>query len=125
MSNYPDGVTGNEYEIAGGNEFEEHFDCSATTEYVLLTKREIYYLSDYALSLFNEFKRAGNISEWWIENKLKPLMRDLNGFYHSDNTIEKDCDFSGRILKEEFRGTVAFECPKCETGYEENANYGY
>ena len=63
MSNYPDGVTGNEYEIAGGNGFEEHFDCSATVEHVLLTKREIYYLSDYALSLFNEYKRAGKISE--------------------------------------------------------------
>jgi hypothetical protein len=125
MSNYPPGVTGNEYEIAGGNEFEEWFDCGANIEHVLLTKREIYCLSDYALSLFNEYKRAGNISEWWIENKLKPLMRDLNGFYHSDNTIEKDCDFSGRILKEEFRGSVMIECPKCETGYEESANYGY
>ena len=124
MSNYPPGVTGNEYEIAGGNEFEDHFDCSATVEHVLLTKKEIYDLSDYALSLLNEYKRSGNISEWWIENKLKPLMHDLNGFYHSDNTIEKDCDFSGVILKEEFRGTVYFECPKCETGYEKDAYYG-
>jgi predicted nuclease of predicted toxin-antitoxin system len=92
---------------------------------ILEKEKEINDLSDYALSLLNEYKRSGNISEWWIENKLKPLMRDLNDFYYSDETIEKDCDFSGVILKEEFRGTVYFECPECETSYEKDRWDGY
>jgi hypothetical protein len=88
MSNYPPGVTGNEYEIAGGNEFEEHFDCSAEIEYVTLTRKQLYKLSDYALTLFNEFKREGSISEYSIETRLKKLMREINGYYHSDEVVE-------------------------------------
>jgi hypothetical protein len=125
MSNYPPGVTGNEYEIAGGNEFEEHFDCSAEIEYVTLTRKQLYKLSDYALTLFNEFKREGSISEYSIETRLKKLMHELNEYYHSDELVVKDCDFSGVVLKEEYRGTVCFECPKCETAYEKDRWDGY
>jgi hypothetical protein len=125
MSNYPPGVTGNEYEIAGGNEFEEHFDCSADIEYVLITRKELYKLSDYALTLFNDFKRNGNISEYSIETYLKKLMSEINGFYHSDKITELPCDFSGEVLKEEYRGTVYFECPECETTYEKDRWDGY
>jgi hypothetical protein len=118
MSNYPPGVTGNEYEIAGGNEFEEHFDCEATTEYVTVTRLQLYRLSDHALTLYNDFKNNGTISEYLINTRLKKLMHELNGYYHSDEIIEKTCDFSGEVLKEEYKGTVMFECPKCEKEYE-------
>ena len=125
MSNYPPGVTGNEYEIAGGNEFEEHFDCSAEMECVMLTRRQIYSLSDHALTLYNEFKREGTIGEYSINTRLKKLMHELNGYYHSDELVVKDCDFSGVVLKEEYRGTVCFECPKCEKTYEKDRWDGY
>jgi hypothetical protein len=29
------------------------------------------------------------------------------------------------VLKEEYRGTVCFECPKCETTYEKDRWDGY
>jgi hypothetical protein len=125
MSNYPPGVTGNEYEIAGGNEFEEHFDCSAEIEYVIVTRKQLYNLSDHALTLYNEFKNNGTISEYLINTRLKKLMHELNGYYHSDELVVKDCDFSGVVLKEEYRGTVCFECPKCETTYEKDRWDGY
>jgi len=120
MSNYPPGVTGNEYEIAGGNEFEEHFDCEAEIEYVMVTRKQLYNLSDHALTLYNEFKNNGTISEYLINTRLKKLMHELNGYYHSDEIVEKTCNFSGEILKEEYRGTVMFECPDCETSYEKD-----
>lgn len=118
MSNYPPGVTGNEYEIAGGDEFEEHFDCSAEMECVALTRKQIYNLSDHALTLYNEYKKYGAIHS--INAHLKQLMHELNGYYDSDDLIVKNCDFSGVVLKEEYRGTVYFECPKCETTYEKD-----
>jgi hypothetical protein len=125
MSNYPPGVTGNEYEIAGGNEFEEHFDCSAEVEYVLVTRKQLYSLSDHALTLYNDFKNNGAISEYLINTRLKKLMHEINGHYHSDELVVKDCDFSGVVLKEEYRGTVCFECPECETTYEKDRWDGY
>ena len=124
MSNYPPGVTGNEYEIAGGSEFEEYFDCSAEMECVMLTRAQIYSLSDHALTLYNGFKREGVISEYLISTRLKQLMHDLNRHYHSDDLVVKECDFSGVILKERYRGTVYFECPKCETSYERDVYRG-
>lgn len=118
MSNYPPGVTGNEYEIAGGYEFEEHFDCSGEVECVVLTRKQIYDLSDHALTLYNEYNKYGTIHS--INTHLKQLMHELNGYYHSDELVVKDCDFSGVVLKEEYRGMIYFECPKCETKYEKD-----
>ena len=118
MSNYPPGVTGNEYEIAGGNEFEEWFECNGTTTYVSITKHEMYDLADHALALFNEFKRSGNITEYWIEQRLKPLMRDINGYANSFETYDSDCNFSGVVLKEGYQGYVSVNCPKCDKDYE-------
>jgi hypothetical protein len=118
MSNYPPGVTGNEYEIAGGNEFEEWFECNGTTTYVSITKHEMHDLADHALALFNEFKRSGNITEYWIEQRLKPLMRDINGYANSFETYDSDCNFSGVVLKEEYQGYVSVNCPKCDKDYE-------
>ena len=66
MSNYPPGVTGNEYEIVGGKESEENFDCYATASYISITKHEMNDLSDYVLTMLNEYKRSGSLSEYWI-----------------------------------------------------------
>jgi hypothetical protein len=75
--------------------------------------------------LYNGFKREGVISEYLISTRLRQLMHDLNRHYHSDDLVVKECDFSGEVLKEEYRGTVYFECPKCETTYEKDRWDGY
>jgi hypothetical protein len=120
MSNYPPGVTGNEYEIAGGNEFEEWFECRNTTTYIHITKHEMHQLADHALSLFNEFKRTGSIGQHRVDQDLIPLLRDLNSYCTSWEVYESDCNFSGVTVKEEYRGTVMVNCPKCnhDSSYE-------
>jgi hypothetical protein len=125
MSNYPPGVTGNEYEIAGGKESEENFDCNATANYISITKHEMNDLSDYVLTMLNEYKRSGNLSEFWIANYMKPLLRKMYDYMSSFETYDSDCNYSGIVLKEGFQDTVSWECPKCGKDYQEKISWYY
>jgi len=125
MSNYPPGVTGNEYEIAGPDaEFEEEFECwNENFSYVRI--------SEYAFNYCSEFGKKVNRTEE-IEKAKDGIYRHLahlNSLFNmpeiAPEVIVEKCDFDGVVLKESFRGTTYWSCPKCGKSYESQIERDY
>jgi len=117
--NYPPGVTGNEYEIAGGDEFEEHFDCENVIDYHMVDDRHIEKLLvtiNYALNSLTQERSK------WVENQMRSNLEEMSrifgSIYLEETSLNNDCGFSGVVLKEAYKDEVWWECPNCEKRHE-------
>jgi hypothetical protein len=114
MSNYPPGVTGNEYEIAGGDETEEYWECESMVTAVTVNMPMIQEMADDGLTIYNRLKEYNYDSyQALIDQKLKSLRNKIHSLIHSNDAIEVDCGFAGYVLMESYRGKKWWSCPDC------------
>lgn len=133
MSNYPPGVTGNEYEIAGpDNEWEEEFECT-NDEF------EFVMISPYAYQFCSEFGKKIHTIKGQEDIKTNPYhyASMINALFNMpDITPETQfgkCGFVGEVSKESYRGRIWWKCPQCGKEYEDEVErelpydpyYGY
>jgi hypothetical protein len=119
MSNYPPGVTGNEYEIAGGEETEEYWECESMTSSITISMNMLQEMADDGLTIYNRLKEHNYTSyQALIDQKLKSLRDKIHGYIHSDDVIDGDCGFAGYVLKESYRNKQWWSCPNCGTEHE-------
>ena len=133
MSNYPPGVTGNEYEIAGPDrEWSEEFECSNEEfEYVMITP----YAYEFCSELGNKIYSIKGKED--LQTNLYKYISMINSMFNmSDITTEtqvKKCGFVGEVDKQSYGGQIWWECPQCGKEYEEEVErelpydeyYGY
>ena len=126
MSNYPPGVSGNEYEIAGpDNEWEDDdFACSNDEfEYVMISPATFEYISEMSRLYYMENHLAQ------IRDNLRHRLSLLSAYIDSSNITTEvqygKCGYAGTVLKESYRDQVWWNCPHCGKRYEETLNYYY
>ena len=97
LSNYPDGVTGNEWQIAGPKELTVVRECQGTEARV------------YPATLVDELIRSGTIN-------FRTLTLDVSVM------TEYDCTFSGSVDAEIYDYELLWTCPTC--GHEHAEQWG-
>lgn len=118
MSNYPPGVTGNEYEIAGpDHEWEEEFQCSNDEfEYVMVSPEAYRYASGLALKMH----RTNEIE--FVKENLYKFLSELNVHFNlasiTTETKHEKCGYVGEVWKQSYRHEVWWDCPQCGKRYE-------
>ncbi|NBO58573.1 MAG: hypothetical protein EBU73_06505 [Chitinophagia bacterium] len=124
MSNYPPGVNGNEYEIAGpDDEWEdEDFSCSNDEfDYVMISPAAFKYVSN----LSKDYYKADHLED--VKNNIRHHLSLLSAYFNSsDITTEIQygkCGYTGVVLKQSYRDEVWWDCPYCGKRYEETLNY--
>lgn len=125
MSNYPPGVTGNEFAIAGPDkEWEEEFQCTNDEfEYVMISPEAYEYASEFARKMYRT-----NEIEFVKENIYKFLASLNNHFNFSSITTQIQygkCGFADVVLKQSYRDEVWWDCPQCGKTYEERISEYY
>lgn len=119
MSNYPPGVTGNEYEIAGGEESEVYWECESMTSGITISMHMLEEMADDGLTIHNRLKEHNYTSyQALIDQKLKSLRDKIHGYIHSDDVIDGDCGFAGYVLMESYKNKTWWSCPNCGTEHE-------
>jgi hypothetical protein len=119
MSNYPPGVTGNEYEIAGGMETEEYWECESAVSGITISMNLLQEMADDGLTIYNRLKEHNYASyQALIDQKLKSLRDKIHGFIHSDDVTDGDCGFAGYVLMESYKDKKWWSCPNCGTEHE-------
>lgn len=119
MSNYPDGVTGNEYEIAGPDkEWEEEFECENDEfQFVMIHPDTFEYISKLGRDLIR-IKDSDN----WQSLLYQYASRISTSVNMSDITSEiqtEKCGFVGYVDKQSYRGQIWWQCPRCGKEYED------
>ena len=119
MSNYPPGVTGNEYEIAGGNESEEYWECESMVKAVVVNMPMIQEMSEDIFTVFTKLREHSYTSyQALVDQKVKSIKRTLENLTHSDDAIEVDCGFYGNVLMESYKNKKWWSCPNCKKEHE-------
>lgn len=119
MSNYPPGVTGREYEIAGpDNEWEEEFECwNEEFQYIRISTFAFQWASDLGKKVHTTTGKED------VKNHLHDYLAILNALFNmpdmASDIITEKCDFVGDVLKQSYRGKSWWQCPKCGKEYEE------
>lgn len=125
MSNYPPGVTGNEFAIAGPDrEWEEEFKCTNDEfEYVMISP----YAFEYISKLAKKYSNIDSLAE--VKDNLYIYLGHLNACINlSSITTEVQygkCGFSDVVLKQSYRDEVWWDCPQCGKTYEETISEYY
>jgi hypothetical protein len=120
MSNYPPGVSGLEYEIAGpDNEWEEEFECdNSNLRYVRITEDTFNYCSELGRKI-NTTSGQQSLKEGFYAYASR-----INAMFNmpqiNPEVIVTECTYVGTVLKESYRGNVYWECPSCGKTYEES-----
>lgn len=122
MSNYPPGVTGNEYAIAGPDyEAEEDRDCAEEcAEFVSLTHVDAF-LGDLARRLLEAAAHGAQGSSFEAAMKsgadgVKVALGELKAL-----AVDKPCEFSGEVMVTGYGGQRWWTCPSCGSETTEDA----
>jgi predicted RNA-binding Zn-ribbon protein involved in translation (DUF1610 family) len=119
MSNYPPGVSGLEYEIAGpDNEWEDEFECeNLSLKYIRIPE----HVFEYCSSVGKRVYRTSEIAE--SKENIYQILARLNVMFNSPEigreVITEECGFIGTVLKESYKNQIWWTCPNCGKGYEE------
>lgn len=93
MSNYPDGVTGNEPQIAGYLEISEDVEC----------EEEVLFLTPYQVG-----EILSEHGEWAVAEAVG---------YLSEQVKQEECGYFGTVDGHVVNGLFVWVCPRC--GYEQ------
>lgn len=125
MSNYPPGVTGNEYEIAGADSewCDNDFECNNQEfKYVRITP--------YALKKIEELVN-GYYKTQHLDSIKENLYKKLSVLHAAIATgpdteiITGPCGYVGSVDKQSYREDIWWECPRCRKSYEEKIELYY
>lgn len=125
MSNYPPGVSGNEFAIAGPDkEWEEEMACSNEEfEYVMITPEAFKFASGFGYKIY----RSNEIE--FIRGNIEKFIREFNThFNHSPMTGDTQyvsCGYVGEVMKYSYRDEIWWDCPQCGKRYEERISDYY
>lgn len=128
MSNYPPGVTGSEYAIAGPSwEGEIERSCSRGAEFSIITQDLRDRLSGMTRTLDSFLAwRDGSRSEHRLAALLVELAQSISGAQSSisesdrDYTEEMLCPFEGEVIAQAYGGVLTWTCPVCGYEHEED-----
>jgi hypothetical protein len=124
MNNYPPGVTGAEYEIAGGIETEEYWQCESTVKAITISMPTILDMSEDIFTVFTQLRDHNYISyRALVDQKVRNIKRKLEDLTHSDDAIEVDCGFYGTVLMESYKNKKWWSCPNCRKEHEIETDY--
>jgi len=139
MSNYPPGVTGNEYQIAGPDaEFDDVRECSSegfsTLTITGYGEKEIGEAIDLLVAFQQEFSKAPRTEQFPHPDPPYSVVKEMDvpkdkitsALYHlrmarGDITftdIDGECPFSGHVTIQRYQGMESWECPLCRTVHE-------
>lgn len=111
MSNYPPGVTGNEYEIAGPDwEGEVEVSCDAQNVQLYVLSGE----ADTALTLMTRLRVDDPVGAATLPRLVQTVRNGL---------IEvplDECPFEGEVYGWAFHGVLTWVCPLCQTEHQED-----
>jgi hypothetical protein len=119
MSNYPDGVSGLEYEIAGpDSEWEEEIECTNDNfQYVMISPYAYKYISDVA----RKYSRTNTLKD--VQDNLYKYLSHINSALSSPGITDEiqytKCGYVGEVIKQSYRKQVWWSCPQCGKDYEE------
>jgi hypothetical protein len=124
MSNYPPGVTGNEYEIAGPDREweEEDWECTNQTRKFVKVHPN---LVDQLRKLVNTHYNVNRFNE--EKENFYSLVTSVSFYllnYETDIHIEP-CGYVGDIAKQSYQGKSFWTCPQCNQDYEKYEDDGY
>jgi hypothetical protein len=104
-SNYPPGVTGNEYAIAGpDNQYEEELICGAKdVEYFTLSSTAVKWINSLIAEVGKE-----QLTKQRIVSRLQAVDAEIE-------KVEGDCPFAGAATVTEYRRERWWTCPLCRT----------
>jgi hypothetical protein len=125
MSNYPPGVTGNEYEIAGADaEWIEERQCNNDEfDYVMVSPEAFKYASELGSRCWNLNDRDEIIKE--IGKHLRQLNTLFNLTGGSGEVQHGKCGFVGDVMLESYRDKIYWSCPTCGKDHEETIENYY
>jgi hypothetical protein len=125
MSNYPPGVTGNEYEIAGADEewVEERACNNEEFDYVMVSPEAFKYASQLGSKYWSLTEQDQ------IAKEIGKHLRQLNSLFNvtGGNSVVQygKCGFVGDVMLESYRDTIYWTCPICAKDYEEKIENYY
>lgn len=98
MSNYPPGVTGNEYPIVGGISTTESVVCPGDTDYVPVAQ---------LVEMVRDATRYAGV-----------YANDVQRYVDEIGTIQAECNYEGEAEVEWHHGVGRWTCPRCGTDNE-------
>lgn len=124
MDNYPPGVTGREFEIAGpDSEWEEEFECdNSNFQYVMIPPSTFKFCSDMGKLKWKIEGQNKLEKNWYHYASMMDVMFN-NGSMTTEVQTE-ECGFAGDVIKYSYRDNVWWDCPRCGKTYETNINTG-
>ena len=124
MNNYPPGVTGDEYEIAGGVETEEYGECEGMVTAINVSMPTIQDMSEDIFTVFTKLREYNYTSyQALVDQKVKSIKRTLEDLTHSNEAAEVDCGFYGNVLMESYKNKKWWSCPNCRADHEIEIDY--
>lgn len=123
MDNYPPGVTGNEYEIAGPDHewYDEDWVCTNEIKYILIPE-EIVEKIQFFFGAFQDDTRLKFIESYLKERLAQMYYMISNYTSDSPEFVIKECKNQG-AEKESYRGEEFWECYECGKRYSEWSDY--
>lgn len=120
MSNYPPGVTGREWQIAGADrEVDERRTCGAENVEVLVPRDEVESYIDLALGVLTGRVLVREGADR-VDRAIVHLTRAFEAFKGMDKTEVAVCPFDGTVTVQQYGTTLTWVCPLCDTDHEED-----
>lgn len=121
MSNLPPGVTGSEYQIAGGREYDLPRTCGAPDAAILLPADDVRWFASMALGIL----RGDIITRSTQRVAAAAYLERIEAAYAAGEKIEVgNCPFDGEVTVEFFGGICRWTCPMCDKEHEEDVADG-
>lgn len=128
MSNYPPGVTGREYAIAGPDwEGTIEKECQADgTSFLVLGKVEADDFERIAVQLDMLHRRlycepGDHVALEELEMLRRYVQNVKRGIYEAQDEV---CPFAGEVDAETYQGALSWTCPLCGTEHTEDLDTG-
>jgi hypothetical protein len=113
LSNYPPGVTGNEYEIAGPDWEETVYrSCDSQKEFVIWP-HEVNIILEQISKLEDSPQKFYHLPE--LTTKLVQALR-----FGEASSVDSPCPFEGDVDAQGYGHTILWTCPLCNTDHEDN-----
>jgi len=119
MSNYPPGVTGNEYEIAGPDAewYDDSWICKNQIQEVQLPL-DVFKKIEYFLSSYTDEVRYEIISKNLASHLARLRNEIINATKGEPTIISYTCNNIG-AEKQSYRGEIWWQCDQCGEEYQD------
>ena len=110
--NYPPGVTGREYAIAGPDWEEEFWRVCGNKNATVRT------ISEYGKRLLEQAVAHLKMSVYDPNKASMMLQMAIGDIQEAD--LAEECPFEGEVIVQAFEGVLSWECPVCREQHEDD-----